>query len=191
MREEKLMNTLLDEMESDVKTPNIGDNSLKEMADLCAEQAALEDEMRQLEEQLKAKAKAARKLSQEIIPAKMSELGLESLTLKDGSSVKVKQLVQASIPVKYREEAFQWLRDNGHGDLIKNQVSATFGKGEDDSASNFIDKIEELGYQPNQKVWVEPMTLKAFVREQIARGSELPMDKFGVFVGAETKISKT
>jgi len=37
---------------------------------------------------------------------------------------------------------------------------------------------------------VEPMTLKAFVREQITEGTELPMDKFGVFVGAETKISK-
>ena len=185
------MSNLLAEMESDVKTPTIGDNSLKEMSTLCEEQVALEDEMKQLEEQLKAKAKALRKLSQEIIPAKMSELGLESLTLTDGSSVKVKQLVQASIPVKYREEAFKWLRDHGHGDLIKNQVSATFGKGEDDSASNFIDKIQELGYQPNQKVWVEPMTLKAFVREQIAGGSEIPMDKFGVFVGAETKISKT
>ena len=135
------MNNLLEDMEADVTTPTIGDNSLKEMADLCAEQASLEEEMRQLEEQLKAKAKAARKLSQEIIPAKMSELGLESLTLKDGSSVKVKQLVQASIPVRHREEAFKWLRDNGHGDLIKNQVSATFGKGEDQSANEFIDKI--------------------------------------------------
>ena len=121
----------------------------------------------------------------------MSELGLESLTLKDGSSVKVKQLVQASIPVRYREEAFQWLRDNGHGDLIKNQVSATFGKGEDASANEFIDKISTLGYEPTQKVWVEPMTLKAFVREQITEGTELPMDKFGIFVGAETKISKS
>ena len=185
------MNNLLDKMESDVKKPTIGDNSLKEMADLCAEQVALEEEMEQLAEQLKAKATAARKLSQEIIPARMSELGLESLTLSDGSSIKIKQLVHASIPVKYREEAFDWLREHGHGDIIKNQVSATFGKGEDTTASNFIDKIEELGYQPQQKVWVEPMTLKAFVREQIARGSELPMDKFGVFVGAETKISKT
>jgi len=78
------MSNLLEEMESDVTMPTIGDNSLKEMADLCAEQASLEEEIRQLEEQLKAKAKAARKLSQEIIPAKMSELGLESLTLKDG-----------------------------------------------------------------------------------------------------------
>ena len=182
------MSNLLDEMESDVTMPTIGDNSLKEMADLCAEQASLEEEMRQLEEQLKAKA--ARKLSQEIIPAKMSELGLESLTLKDGSSVKVKQLVQASIPVRHREEAFNWLRDNGHGDLIKNQVSATFGKGEDQSANEFIDNINSLGYEHTQKVWVEPMTLKAFVREQITEGSELPMDTFGVFVGAETKISK-
>ena len=139
------MSSLLAEMESDVKTPTIGDNSLKEMSDLCAEQVALEEEMRQLEEQLKAKAKAARKLSQEIIPARMSELGLESLTLADGSSIKIKQLVHASIPVRHREDAFQWLRDNGHGDIIKNQVSATFGKGEDAGASNFIDKIEELG----------------------------------------------
>ena len=139
------MNNLLDKMESDVRKPTIGDNSLKEMADLCAEQVALEEEMEQLQEQLKAKATAARKLSQEIIPARMSELGLESLTLSDGSSIKIKQLVHASIPVKYREEAFDWLREHGHGDIIKNQVSATFGKGEDTTASNFIDKIEELG----------------------------------------------
>ena len=184
------MNSLINKMESDVSQPTIGDNSLKEMADLCAEQVALEEEMDQLEEQLKAKAKAARKLSQEIIPARMSELGLESLTLADGSSIKIKQLIHASIPVKYREEAFQWLRDNGHGDIIKNQVSATFGKGEDTTASNFIDKIEELGYQPQQKVWVEPMTLKAFVREQIANGSEIPTDKFGVYTYSETIISK-
>ena len=58
------------------------------------------------------------------------------------------------------------------------------------SANEFIDKISTLGYEPTQKVWVEPMTLKAFVREQINEGSELPMDTFGVFVGAETKISK-
>jgi hypothetical protein len=34
------------------------------------------------------------------------------------------------------------------------------------------------------------MTLKAFVREQIAEGVDIPMETFGIFVGAETKISK-
>ena len=76
------------------------------------------------------------------------------------------------------------------GDLIKNQISAEFGKGEDQSAVKFIDNIKSLGYEPKQKVWVEPMTLKAFVREQIAEGVDIPMETFGIFVGAETKISK-
>ena len=76
-------------MEADVTTPTMGDNSLKEMSDLCAEQVAMEDELKQLELQLKAKKDAINKISQEIIPAKMEELGLESLTLKDGSTVEV------------------------------------------------------------------------------------------------------
>ena len=184
------MSNLLDEMESDITTPTIGDNSLKEMSDLCAEQVSLQEEVKQLEEQLKAKKQAVNKLSLEIIPAKMSELGLESLTLKDGSSVEVKQLVQAAIPVPRREEAFKWLRDRGHGDLIKNEIYTSFGMSEDSIANEFIDKVKSLGYQPIQKLSVHPMTLKAFVREQINEGSELPMDTFGVFVGAETKISK-
>ena len=41
------MSNLLDEMESDVKTPTIGDNSLKEMSDLCLEQVTLEESIRQ------------------------------------------------------------------------------------------------------------------------------------------------
>ena len=64
------MNSLLEDMEADITTPSIGDNSLKEMSDLCAEQDGNEEEIKQLEERLKAKSKAARKLSQEIIPAK-------------------------------------------------------------------------------------------------------------------------
>ena len=41
------MSNLLADMEADVKTPTIGDNSLKEMSDLCAEQAAIEEEIKQ------------------------------------------------------------------------------------------------------------------------------------------------
>jgi len=184
------MSNLILDMEEDVTKPTIGDNSLKEVSDLCSDLASEQNEYEELEKMLKDKAKNIRKLSEEIIPARMAELGLESLTLKDGSQIKVKQKVQASIPIKFREDAFKWLRDNGHGDLIKNQVSATFGKGEDVTATEFVDKIQELGYTPQQKLWVEPMTLKAFVREQINGGKEIPMEKFGVFVGAETKISK-
>jgi hypothetical protein len=184
------MNSLLEEMESDVKTPTMGDNSLKEMSDLCAEQVAMEDEVKQLELQLKAKKDAVKKISQEIIPAKMQELGLESLTLKDGSAVEVKQLVQASITEENRETAFKWLRDNGHGDLIKNQVTVAFGRGEDNVAENFINDAKSLGLEPSQKMKVESQTLKVFVREKLEEGVEIPTDTFSVFVGSQTKIRK-
>ena len=184
------MNSLLEEMESDVRTPTMGDNSLKEMSDLCAEQVAMEDEVKQLELQLKAKKDAVKKISQEIIPAKMQELGLESLTLKDGSAVEVKQLVQASITEENRETAFKWLRDNGHGDLIKNQVTVAFGRGEDNVAENFINDAKSLGLEPSQKMKVESQTLKVFVREKLEEGVEIPTDTFSVFVGSQTKIRK-
>ena len=36
---------------------------------------------------------------------------------------------------------------------------------------------------------VEPMTLKAFVREQIEKGKDVPADLFGVYVATRTKIT--
>jgi hypothetical protein len=37
---------------------------------------------------------------------------------------------------------------------------------------------------------VEPMTLKALVRERIEAGKTMPMDIFNVFVGNRTKITR-
>ena len=120
----------------------------------------------------------------------MSELGLESLTLKDGSSVKVKQLVQASIPVRYREEAFQWLRDNGHGDLIKNQVSLEFGMKQDNEAKSIVEELKSKGLPVKQKTTVHPSSLRGFVREQIQDlGKDVPAELFGTYVANKTKIT--
>jgi len=35
---------------------------------------------------------------------------------------------------------------------------------------------------------IEPMTLKAWVKEQIERGSELPTELFGVYIGQKATI---
>jgi hypothetical protein len=41
----------------------------------------------------------------------------------------------------------------------------------------------------NQTEKVEPMTLKAFVKEQIQMGRNVPSDLFGVYVANKTKIT--
>ena len=65
----------------------------------------------------------------------MNEMSLSSLKLADGSSVEVKKIYGASIPIAKREAAFNWLRDNDLGDIIKNEITVSFGRGEDNKAS--------------------------------------------------------
>jgi hypothetical protein len=41
-----------------------------------------------------------------------------------------------------------------------------------------------------QKEWVEPMTLKAFVREQVEKGTDLPYETFNIYIGQKSKIKR-
>ena len=67
----------------------------------------------------------------------MAELNLSKIDLEDGSSISVSKYYSASIPREKQEEAFNWLVDNEHGDLIKNQVSVSFVRGEETKAQKF------------------------------------------------------
>ena len=89
-----------------------------------------------------------------------------------------------------RDQCFHWLEENGLGDIIKNTVSANFGRGEDESAKTLMNSLEKEGYSLMQKKWVEPMTLKAVIKEQVEKGSDLPLDTFNVYVGRKIKVKK-
>jgi hypothetical protein len=57
-------------------------------------------------------------------------------------------MVHASIPLDRKEEAFQWLRAQGLDDIIKNDVTLTFGKGEDNLAGDVVGMLEDRGFPP-------------------------------------------
>jgi hypothetical protein len=117
-------------------------------------------------------------------------MGLSSLKLADGSAVDVKPYYSATISIANREKAYNWLRLNGLGDIIKNEISVSFGRNEDTKAAEYANLAKGQGYQPTQKLKVEPMTLKALVRERVEAGKEMPTDIFNVFVGNRTKITR-
>jgi len=167
------------------KTENI-----RSLADQVERLEMLNLEIEQAEENLKNKKKNHEHLSGEVIPTMMSEMGLSHLKLMDGSSVDVKPNYSANITIANREAAFNWLRQNGLGDIIKNEISVSFGRNEDNKAADYAVLAEGQGYQPTQKLKVEPMTLKALVRERIEKGVEMPMDIFNVFVGNRTKLTR-
>ena len=150
----------------------------------------LEDQMLNMEKDLKKLKEEADKIGSEIIPSLLAEQGLASLKLADGSSVDIRKSYNCTIKKDQVESAFKWLRDNGLGDLIKNEVAVQFGKGEDNKAEQLLGLAVREGYEPSQKQKVEPMTLKALYRERIEAGIDMPSEFFNTFVKDQTKIGR-
>jgi hypothetical protein len=165
-------------------------NDAKALSDQVIKLRDLEDQIKITEESLKQLKQQAETLSGEVIPTMMTEMNISTMKLADGSAIEVKPVYGASIPVEKKEEAFKWLRDNGLGDLIKNEVTVSFGRNEDNKAVEYAVLAQGQGYQPTQKLKVEPMTLKALVRERIEKGLDMPSDLFNVFAGNRTKITR-
>ena len=163
---------------------------IKSLSEQVLKLRDLEAEVKSDEERIKTKQKEIARISEDVIPTMLSEMGLSQLKLADGSSVDVKPFYSASISVANREKAYKWLRDNGLGDIIKNDVTVSFGRNEDNKAVDYANLAKSQGFEPTQKLKVEPMTLKALVRERIEAGQEMPMDIFNVYVGNRTKLTK-
>ena len=177
------------DLEQESKNIQIDTAMTKDIAELCNQVLDLQKQISSLEDKMKKLKESERKLSEEDIPNKMQQTGVQKLELADGSKIEVKPYYAARIPTSRVDEAFAWLRDNGHADMIKNNVSMTFGRAEDEIAKKLVDELRDKGHTVKQAEKVEPMTLKAFVREQIEKGQNVPADLFGVYVANKTKIT--
>ena len=163
---------------------------VQSLADQVERLEGVASSIEQVEEQLKELKKKRDYISGEVIPTMMSEMGLAELKLHDGSHLKVSTSYRATITEANKEAAFNWLRNNGLGDIIKNEISVSFGRNEDNKAADYAELAKGQGFQPTQKMKVEPMTLKALVRERIEAGKEMPTEIFGVFSENKTTIKR-
>jgi uncharacterized protein YycO len=155
----------------------------------CQEQLKLEKEVEDLESLMKAKKDLLRQNGEQIVSL-MEERGVKSIKMSDGQSVDIKPFYTGTISKDNQEEAFQWLRDNGYDDIIKNQVVLKFGRAEDEKANQIYNDLASKGLDADRSIKVEPMTLKGFIREMIENGKDIPMETFGVYVGHKINIKK-
>ena len=174
-----------DQQDAMSKTENI-----QSLADQVSMLEGLHKRIETSEDNLKDLKKEYQRISGEVIPTMMSEMGLAELKLHDGSHLKVSTSYRATITEANKESAFNWLRENGLGDIIKNEILVSFGRNEDNKAADYAELAKGQGFQPTQKMKVEPMTLKALVRERIEAGKPMPAEIFSVFVGNKTTIKR-
>ena len=86
----------------------------------------------------------------------MQKAGVQLLKLADGSSVEVKPFFSSENTTSKSEEAFNWLRENGHGDLIKNQVSLEFGMKQDNEAKSLVEELKQKGLTvPKKHLYIQ------------------------------------
>lgn len=182
------MSNLTSLFENDADALQVNDSDLSSVAALAKRAKELEKEIEEMDTVLTERKDQLRKMMEETIPAKLQELGMREFKMMDGSTITIKAFYGASIKEEKRAEAFEWLRDNGYDDIIKNVVSVRFGRNEDGLCAKLIDSLREQNYPVEQMQKIEPQTLKAWVKEMVERGVEFPTETFGFFAGQKATI---
>tara|TARA_Y100000593_G_C4168966_1_gene265927 strand:+ start:100 stop:537 length:438 start_codon:yes stop_codon:yes gene_type:complete len=139
-------------------------DNLGELSKLISEWEEAQELLAEAESTLTSLKKRVEQYSEEFIPALMFDLGLDEIKTQNGDKVSVEKQYFAKIPEKLKNEAFNWLIQNGMGAVIKKRVVETEG--------------------------VHHSTLKALVKERYENGEDIPEDLFGIYVKNVTKVTK-
>lgn len=180
--------SIIEDIVSD-KPIDLSDDQLNKVSSLAQYQVDLQRKIAEKDAEMKTLKEEYRKIAEDQLPSAMEELNLSKVELTDGSSVKVSRFYSAKIWEDKKEGAYDWLRENNLGDIIKHNVTVSFFKSEDKKANKLKSELEQQGFAPSDKEWIEPMTLKGLAREQEENGTPLPNKHFDVFVGLRAKIT--
>jgi hypothetical protein len=179
------MTTLFEE---DAGALQVKNEDLSSIGALAKRAKELEKEIKDLDVVIDERKGQYRKLLEETIPGMLAELGMKSFKMADGSTVDVKPFYSASIKEENRAQAFEWLRQHGYDDIIKNTVSVRFGRNEDRLCEDLLAQLRSQGFPVEQAQKVESQTLKAWVREMVEQGVEFPTELFGAYIGQKASI---
>ena len=153
----------------------------KDLSTLVSQLKEIEDAIEACENTLKDLKYQKTKIEEQHIPSLMEEMGQTKGTW-NGVEVKLVQKIDASITQAKKEAAFAWLRENGHDGIIKNDVTLSFKKGEDNKAGDAVGLLIEKGFEPVRKTVVHGNTLKSFIRTGLEKGISLDLDLLGGYV---------
>jgi hypothetical protein len=158
------------------------------IGELAARQLDIIDEIDELEKNLAVAKDKLRQVAEVDLPEAMLSCGVSEFKTPTGARISVKPYYSASISDENKSSCMIWLKDHGHDDIIKNTVTLSFGKGEDDQARAAVETLAAVGYSPVNTKAVHPQTLKAFVKEQVEAGEDFPLELFKVYVGKRATI---
>lgn len=139
------------------------------------------------EKELKEAKEKVKHFSASVIPDYFDSIGLSAVKMDSGETVSIKTDYACSITKANESAAFNYLRENGLGEIIKHAIEV-----QKRGSSGDFDKIKEvlntlaMTYKESEKV--HPQTLKAVVKEKIESGEQFPDKLFSVYPMRKTVI---
>lgn len=166
--------------------------NLGEVGALARALTEAEDDIERIEAQLKVAKERERRLREEDLPAAMAELGLTKIKLETGETIETKLDVYCAITAAQKGVAFEWLDGHGFGGLIKSELSVDFGRDELGLAKEMAKTIaESYGKSASLSQAVAPQTLKAWLKEQLTAGADVPLSLFNARPVTVAKVKRS
>ena len=141
-----------------------------------------------LEEHLKLAKSDERDLSENKIPALMTEIGLTEIVLKTGGRVSIKEDLKISIGKKLMPAVLDFVRKEGDVGIIKNEIAILFGKGDEATADSCFTALDNKYPNVSRSATVNTATFKSMIKELIEQGVEVPFKELGIFDYRKTVI---
>jgi hypothetical protein len=185
----------LDSISAELENISSSGDTLTRIREAAKKVRGLEAVRSELEEELSAVKRQIQELTERDLVKLMSEANMTSFALEsDGNYPSMTfdktTFYSAKIPEDKEIEAFAWLHDQGHGDIVKTQITVALGMGERDLAEQVEHAIADAGADYSSKLSVHPATLKSFVKSEVESGRALPLELFGAFIGEVVKLKK-
>lgn len=185
----------LDQLTAEVDAIAASGDRLERVKRVATRVRLLEAEREAAEEKLKDINLQLKMLTERDLVKFMGEASLTSFSLEaEGNFPPMKfekvTFYSAKIPEDKEVDAFNWFHEEGHGDLVKTQITVALGMGEREVAESVEKAITEAGADYSSKLTVHPATLKSFVRSEMEAGRPLPVELLGVHVGEVVKLKK-
>lgn len=146
-----------------------------------------------LEERLREVSSKITKSYTEVLPAMMEEAQTDSVSLTPdgnfpGATAQLKPYYRANIAASWDEErkqaAYDWLDENGHGDLVATLVTIQLPREERNKLKKLVAALRPLRVSYDVRNSTNHNTLTAWLKEEIERNrSVLPLDTLGATVG--------
>ena len=155
--------------QTDIIDPTLLSETIEQLKTVGAQVLAAEIKLKELKSQYDY-------ISGITIPQLMDKMNLKTLKLKDGSELSVKKCN----PIE--KKLFT-------GDIVDNNISVSFGQGEDNKAVEYASLARERGYEPTQDEKVHHARLSAVMSDLKDKNLEIPSDLFSSYEKNSTSIT--